>query len=132
VRRYDALYGNELGVFDMDLFTDGLEPVLGNSQCEQYCAPAPTSCFRPDFPWTHRCSNGNPPGIAHNIQRMFEKATVDFLLTPDDTSFLFGVPCMSYAPWFHLTQAHHVDHIHRKADSARTFSRLRAGTYRLH
>jgi hypothetical protein len=36
VRRYGALYGNALGVFDMDLFTDGLGPVLGNSQCEQY------------------------------------------------------------------------------------------------
>jgi hypothetical protein len=37
---------------------------------------------------------------------------------------------MRCAPWFHLAQAYHVDHIHRKADSARTFSRLRAGTYR--
>ena len=131
VRRYGALYGNALGVFDMDLFTDGLGPVLGNSQCDQYCAPGPTSCFRPDFPWAHRCSNGNPPGVAHNIQRMFEKAAADFLLTPDDTSFLFVVPCMRCAPWFHLTQAaYHVDPIHRKADSARTFSRLRAGMYR--
>jgi hypothetical protein len=43
VRRYGALYGNALGVFDTDLFTDGLGPVLGNSQCEQYCAPGPTS-----------------------------------------------------------------------------------------
>jgi hypothetical protein len=61
---------------------------------------------------------------------MYEKAAADFLLTPDDTSFLFVVPCMRCAPWFHLTQTYHVDHIHRKADSARTFSRLRAGTYR--
>jgi len=72
--------------------------------------------------WAHRCSNGNPPGVAHNIQRMFEKAAADFLLTPDDTSFLFVAPCMRCAPWFHLTQAYHVDHIHRKADSARTFT----------
>jgi len=42
-RKYASLYGNELGVFDMDLFTDGLGPVLGNSQCEEYCAPCPTT-----------------------------------------------------------------------------------------
>ena len=78
----------------------------------------------------HRCSNGNPPGVAHNIQRMFEKAAADFLLAPDDTSFLFVVPCMHSAPWFHFTRSYHVVHIHRKADSACMFSRLRAGTYR--
>jgi hypothetical protein len=73
VRKYGALYGNALGVFDMDLFTDGLGPVLGNSQCEQYCAPGPTSCFRADFHWIHGCFYGNPPWVAHIIQRMFEK-----------------------------------------------------------
>jgi hypothetical protein len=31
VRKYASLYGNELGAFDVDLFTDGLGPVLGNS-----------------------------------------------------------------------------------------------------
>jgi hypothetical protein len=72
VRKYASLYGNDLGVFDVDLFTDGLGPVLGNSQCEEYCAPGPTSCFRPDFQWIHRCFYGNPPWVAHVIQRMFE------------------------------------------------------------
>jgi hypothetical protein len=61
---------------------------------------------------------------------MFEKAAADFLLAPDDTSFLFVVPYMHSAPWFHFTRSYHVVHIHRKADSARMFSRLRAGTYR--
>jgi hypothetical protein len=32
VRKYASLYGNELGAFDVDLFTDGLGPALGNSQ----------------------------------------------------------------------------------------------------
>jgi hypothetical protein len=118
VLRYGALYGNALGVFDMDLFTDGLGPVLGNSQCEQYCAPGPTSCFRPDFRWTHGCFYGNPLWVVHIIQRMFEKAAADFLLAPDDTSFLSVVPYMHSAPWFHFTRAYHVVHIHRKADSA--------------
>jgi hypothetical protein len=61
---------------------------------------------------------------------MFEKAAADFSLAPDDTSFLFVVPYMHSAPWFHFTRAYHVVHIHRKADSARMFSRLCAGTYR--
>jgi hypothetical protein len=130
VRKYASLYGNELGVFDMDLFTDGLGPILGNSQCEEYCAPGPTSCFRPDFQWIHRCFYGNPPWVAHVIQRMFEKAAADFLLAPEDTSFLFVVPYMYSASWFHFTRSYHVVHIHRKADSARMFSRLRVGTYR--
>jgi hypothetical protein len=61
---------------------------------------------------------------------MFEKAAADFLLAPDDTSFLFvDVPYMHSAPWFHFTRAYHVVHIHWKAKSARMFSRLRAGTY---
>ena len=115
VRKYASLYGNELGFFDVDLFTDGLGPVLGNSQCEEYCAPGPTSCFRPDFQWIHRCFYGNPPWVAHVIQRMFEKAAADFLLAPEDTSFLFVVPYMYSAPWFHFTRSYHVVHIHRKA-----------------
>jgi hypothetical protein len=61
---------------------------------------------------------------------MFEKAAADFILAPDDTSFLFVVTYMHSAPWFHFTRAYHVVHIHRKADSARMFSRLCAGTYR--
>ena len=61
---------------------------------------------------------------------MFEKAATNFFLAPDDTSFLFVVPYLPSAPWFHFTQAYHVVHIHRKAESARMFSRPRAGTFR--
>jgi hypothetical protein len=61
---------------------------------------------------------------------MFEKAAADFLLALDDTSFVFVVPYLPSAPWFHFTRAYHVVHIHRKAKSARMFSRPRAGTFR--
>jgi len=98
-RRYGALYGNELGAFDMDLLTDGLEPILGTRSVSSTARLVPRH---------------------------------DFSLTPDDTSFLFGVPCMRRVPLFHLTQMHQVDHVHKKADPARPLSRLRVGTYRLH
>ena len=61
---------------------------------------------RPDFQWIHRCFYGNPPWVAHVIQRMFEKAAAVFLLAPEDTSFLFVVPFMHSAPWFHFTRSY--------------------------
>ena len=79
VCRYNALYGNALGVFDMNLFTNGLGPVLGNSQCAQ----KRETLFRHILP----------------------------------------VCCPIHAQ-------RHVVYIHRKADPAQMFSRLRAGTYR--
>jgi hypothetical protein len=73
VRKYGALYGNALGVFDMDLFSDGLGPVLGNSQCEKYCAPGPTSCFRADFHLDPRMLLRQPSmGRAHHPVRVQE------------------------------------------------------------
>jgi hypothetical protein len=60
---------------------------------------------------------------------MLLKAAKDFEVSPDTISFLFVLPDIPSAPWYHLTKAYYVAHRYSKEGSAHLFSRLRDGTY---
>ena len=89
------LYGRN-GKFDVDLFTDGKGPVLGNAQEENYYSEDDPA---ENYDWVGKSFYGNPIYKSQSLRKTLEKANSDFLKDPENTSFLFIMPYLPQADW---------------------------------
>ena len=108
-RRWASQLGNEQGEFDVDLFTDGKGPVLGNSQCSKYYSLQDCAFLAN---WAGRFCYGNPVFEAEFIRRMLEKAEEDFQAAPENTRFMFVLPYWRSSSWWALTAPYKIMHVY--------------------
>ena len=99
-RRWASQLGNEQGEFDVDLFTYGKGPVLGNSQCSKHYSLQDCAFLAN---WAGKFCYGNPVFEAEFIRRMLEKAEEDFQAAPENTRFMFVLPYWRSSSWWALT-----------------------------
>ena len=89
------------GNWDLDLFTDGLGPVKGNSQAARFYSVK-------DSAWQHTWSGmaiwGCPVFTPDSISATLSKALKDFNTDPDNTVIMLLVPRVTSATWWHLTK----------------------------
>ena len=86
-------------VLDVDVFTDGKGPLLGNSHCAEFYSET-DSAF--DHEWSGKCFLLNPPYSNDIILRTLQKVLRDFPANPTTSHYLVFLPDIKDAVWYPL------------------------------